>query len=254
MQNQRIPPNAKARPRTRRRKRNPLTLLLVILLIAALVACGIAVHKAHTAPEDLSGQVSSQQQVIDDLSQQVSEANSTIAQQQSEIAGLQSDLKQRDQSISSYKEELADITSRYNQAVTQSKNNTGSSGGKVSVSPYATVGVTEKTCYLTFDDGPSGNTLKILDILKQYNVKATFFVIGSNKLSYVKRMQEEGHTVALHTYSHSYSKIYRSQKAYFEDLQQISDAVQQYIGQAPKVMRFPAAAATRSARTTARVL
>lgn len=73
-----------------------------------------------------------------------------------------------------------------------------------------------KTCYLTFDDGPSNNTERILDILKENGVKATFFVIGrSSRLELVKREKEEGHTVALHTYSHEYDDVYRSTDAFF---------------------------------------
>ncbi len=99
--------------------------------------------------------------------------------------------------------------------------------------------ISEKTCYLTFDDGPSDNTLKVLDILKQHGIRATFFVMGTEKLSYVKQIHDAGHTVALHTYCHEYSEIYVSQKAYFDDLKKISDGVKQYIGVEPKVIRFP---------------
>lgn len=77
-----------------------------------------------------------------------------------------------------------------------------------------------REAFLTFDDGPSPvNTLKILEVLKRYNVKATFFIIGKHADEYpdiVKRLKEEGMCIAPHTYSHDY-KIYRSEKAYFED-------------------------------------
>ena len=96
-----------------------------------------------------------------------------------------------------------------------------------------------KMCYLTFDDGPSDNTEKILDILKDNNVKATFFVIGGSKLDLVKRQKEEGHTVALHTYSHDYESVYKSVDSYFQDLQKISDAVENIIGEKSNVIRFP---------------
>ena len=97
-----------------------------------------------------------------------------------------------------------------------------------------------KTCYLTFDDGPSNNTERILDILKENGVKATFFVIGrSSRLELVKREKEEGHTVALHTYSHEYDDVYRSTDAFFADLQKISDAVENIIGEKCSIIRFP---------------
>ena len=79
-----------------------------------------------------------------------------------------------------------------------------------------------KTIYLTFDDGPGKDTNKLLDILKKYNVKATFFVTKNVKdyKEVLKREHEEGHTIGLHTWSHSYS-IYRSEKTYFYDLYKI---------------------------------
>ncbi len=71
--------------------------------------------------------------------------------------------------------------------------------------------------YLTFDDGPSDNTNAILDVLDDYNVKATFFVTGkedeASKAAY-KRIVDEGHTIAMHSYSHKYSDIYASKEAF----------------------------------------
>lgn len=72
----------------------------------------------------------------------------------------------------------------------------------------------EKICYLTFDDGPNpAITPKVLDILKEENVKATFFVIGKLVDSHpeiVKRAYEEGHYIANHGYSHNNSILYRA--------------------------------------------
>lgn len=99
----------------------------------------------------------------------------------------------------------------------------------------------QKIVYLTFDDGPSENTGKILDILKQYNAKGTFFVTGNNKKynHLLKRAVDEGNAVALHTYSHDYAKVYASEKAYFDDLQKISDMVREVTGVESKIIRFP---------------
>ncbi len=98
-----------------------------------------------------------------------------------------------------------------------------------------------KVVQLTFDDGPSIYTERLLDILKANNVQATFFVTNANpKYNYLfKRMQEEGHTVALHTASHEFSDIYSSEEAYYADLNKISSIVEAQIGYAPKIVRFP---------------
>ena len=93
--------------------------------------------------------------------------------------------------------------------------------------------------YLTFDDGPSITyTPRVLDLLKKYNAKVTFFVtsLGSNEL--IKREYDEGHTIGLHTYSHSYS-IYSSCDSYFDDLNKIDEKVFNAIGIHSKLIRFP---------------
>ena len=98
-----------------------------------------------------------------------------------------------------------------------------------------------KIVYLTFDDGPSENTEKILDILKKYNARGTFFVTGNNQKynGSLKRIINEGSAVALHTYTHDYAKVYASEEAYFDDLQKISDMVKEVTGVESKVIRFP---------------
>ena len=97
----------------------------------------------------------------------------------------------------------------------------------------------KKIVYLTFDDGPTPeNTRAILDILKRNNVKATFFVIGQNPDLY-KQIVDEGHTIALHTYSHVYGKVYASENAFFDDLYKLKDLVYEKTGVEAKVTRFP---------------
>ncbi len=100
----------------------------------------------------------------------------------------------------------------------------------------------EGIIYLTFDDGPSSTiTPKILDILKKENVKATFFVINhDNSLNYlIKRAYDEGHTIALHSYTHNYTRIYASTDAYFEDLNKIREKVYKITGNYSNIIRFP---------------
>ncbi|MDE7271977.1 MAG: polysaccharide deacetylase [Lachnospiraceae bacterium] len=94
--------------------------------------------------------------------------------------------------------------------------------------------------YLTFDDGPSANTDKILDILEQYGVKATFFVVGKDGYAeQYRRIVEEGHTLAMHSYSHKYSEIYASLDAYKADLMKLHDFLYELTGEDCSVVRFP---------------
>ncbi len=96
--------------------------------------------------------------------------------------------------------------------------------------------------YLTFDDGPSKtSTPKILEILKKKNVKATFFVINhSSSLDYlIKQEYQEGHTVALHSYTHNYKTVYSSKTAFYNDLKKIQDKVEKLTGVKQMITRFP---------------
>ena len=94
--------------------------------------------------------------------------------------------------------------------------------------------------YLTFDDGPNqGTTNRILDILKEEGVKATFFVTCNGPDSLIKREFDEGHSIALHTATHDYSYVYRSEENYFEDLKRVSDRVKNITGYESKLIRFP---------------
>lgn len=97
-----------------------------------------------------------------------------------------------------------------------------------------------KKAYLTFDDGPSANTAKILDILDRYNVKATFFVIYREGYENTyKEIVRRGHTIALHSYTHNYAKIYSSKTAYFNDLNKLSNYIEKLTGVQSKILRFP---------------
>ena len=94
--------------------------------------------------------------------------------------------------------------------------------------------------YLTFDDGPKyGSTEKILNVLKEEGVKATFFVTNSGPDSLIQREYNEGHVVALHTASHNYSKVYSSVNAYFNDLYSVQNRVKRLTGYEAKIIRFP---------------
>ena len=102
--------------------------------------------------------------------------------------------------------------------------------------------ISNKTIYLTFDDGPSYLTQNILDILKEENVPATFFVTSRQIDKYsnvLKRMQEENHTIALHTSTHDYAYIYSSDENYFNDLNAIRDKVYNITGVKSRIIRLP---------------
>lgn len=95
------------------------------------------------------------------------------------------------------------------------------------------------TIYLTFDDGPGAHTARLLDILKKYNVKVTFFVTGSGDDALIAREYNEGHAIGLHTFSHNYTYVYSSIDNFFADLYKIQERVKNITGYTSYLMRFP---------------
>ncbi len=99
-----------------------------------------------------------------------------------------------------------------------------------------------KSIYLTFDDGPGPYTEELLDILKKYNVKATFFVTNQGLTkgydNLILRAYQEGHTIGLHTNTHNYN-IYTNETTYFNDLYAIQDKVERITGMKSFIIRFP---------------
>jgi peptidoglycan/xylan/chitin deacetylase (PgdA/CDA1 family) len=101
----------------------------------------------------------------------------------------------------------------------------------------------EKIVYLTFDDGPiPGITDKVLDVLAENDVKATFFIVGKEIMGREKelaRMYNEGHSIGLHTYSHKFSKIYKSDEAFIEEMEQTGALVEKLLNYKAQAIRFP---------------
>ncbi len=111
----------------------------------------------------------------------------------------------------------------------------------------------ERTVYLTFDDGPSANTAKVLDILKEYNVKATFFVVKrENYESLYRRILREGHSLGGHSASHNYQQIYSDSKCYFKDLNELKHYVYKLTGYNFQIIRFPGGSNNTISRRYAR--
>ena len=143
-------------------------------------------------------------------------------------------------------------------SVTDSQNNVATAKRTVVVQQnYTRIG-SNYTCgkagviYLTFDDGPNPTyTPKILDVLKKYNVKATFFVLGSKVNSYkdlIKREINEGHAVGIHTWSHDYAQVYKSSEAFWDEVTRTQNAIKNVSGYDTKLIRFPGGASNTVSR------
>jgi len=102
-----------------------------------------------------------------------------------------------------------------------------------------------RACYLTFDDGPTNSvTPRILDTLRRYQIRATFFTVGSlldANPDIARRLWEEGHCIANHSYAHSYSKLYADPTSFMNEINKTFDLIQNISGKplTNKIFRFP---------------
>lgn len=106
--------------------------------------------------------------------------------------------------------------------------------------------------YLTFDDGPSENTPDILEILRNHNVKATFFVTGKEgeqAETWYRSIVSEGHTLGMHSYSHRYSTIYESVDAFEADFTKLHDYLRELTGVESGFYRFPGGSSNQVSNT-----
>lgn len=102
--------------------------------------------------------------------------------------------------------------------------------------------------YLTFDDGPSPNTDRILDILEQYSVKATFFVVRRDGRNYEKmyqRIADEGHSLGMHSCTHVYRNLYKSREAFISDTTELRNFLYMVTGVESDIYRFPGGSSNR---------
>lgn len=141
-----------------------------------------------------------------------------------------------------------DIPSEYNKAIEKIEYQLGYSNIYCSKIRHDDLPVAEtdvsqqKTIYLTFDDGPSMRTEEILDLLGEHNIKATFFIVNNESekaKEIVKRTYDEGHTIGVHSASHSYNEIYKSVDSFLDDFEQCYTYIEDVTGESPSIYRFP---------------
>ena len=217
-----------------------LLLILSLLMVSLLVLGGLFLFRYHqkevaagnenkTLASDISALkeqlqekedfISGQKDYIDELTTQLADCQNTV---NSEETDEDDDEKDEDDTSSSYEKKYPDL---YAGATFSDEE------------PSSNLNV-----YLTFDDGPSDLTPEVLDLLDEYDAKATFFVVHTNDekyTSYLKEIVERGHTLALHSYSHDYDKIYKSVDAFLEDFEKVYNWVYEETGVRPTLFRFP---------------
>lgn len=228
-----------------KQKTNILFLFIIFLLVAALSGVSYFAYEKHNDYvtvsanlSDNSSELSAAQKKIDELTAKIAEYDSNAAATEQQKAELDAQLKKALEEKAKLEQENKNLKSEIEFLKAQKRRDELQKAialKNVNQADTADGGI----CYLTFDDGPSDNTLKILDILDAYGIKATFFVVGTSKREYMPQIVNRGHAIGLHSTTHKYDVIYKDVNSYLEDIKQISDIVYNATGVRSNIMRFP---------------
>ncbi len=207
----------------------------VILILSVVLAVTAVKNKNLRASGDSAAQAYAS----------LSEENASISEARAkEAESYQKQIDEQNAMFSSEKDALnqtiADLNKQISIKRASQAAEKATAPSPVPAEQQGSTDLSAKTIYLTFDDGPSARTPEVLQILADNGVKATFFVKNGGKYNhYMQDIVAQGHTIALHTYTHDYASIYSSDEAYLSDLQQISDLVYNETGVRTNIMRFP---------------
>ncbi len=226
-------------------KTNIIFLFVIFLLVAALSGISYFAYEKHndyvaisTSLSDNSSALDEAQKKINELTEKIAEYDSNAALSEQEKAQLNSQLQAALEEKARLEQENSSLKTQIEQLKAQKRREELQKAialKNVNQADTAEGGI----CYLTFDDGPSDNTLKILDILDAYGIKATFFVVGTAKTQYMPQITSRGHAIGLHSTTHNYGSIYADINSYLADVQGISDIVFNATGVRSNIMRFP---------------
>lgn len=235
--------------------RTPFPVLFAAALIAAAVlaaVCGWLLFRQHTMldRDELDRQTAQLEQELAGARSDCERQQGELAEQQARLAQQQTQLDEQQARIEEQQAQLDEAQATIDQL---SHNPPDPPDGEVPdyTSLYPDFYVPKwtgetvsggKVCYLTFDDGPSTNTDRILEILDEYGVKATFFVIGKTGTvdqERMRKMVEAGHTIGMHSWSHAYGTVYASVEGFLEEFNKLYEWIYEVTGVYPTVFRFP---------------
>ena len=223
----------------------PLFIAVSALAVVLALACGLLAFFFACQRHDYAVQLgmvldtqSAAQKRSDRLEEELNQAHGELTRREAELAQAQEELSQAQDTIGLLAEYslatpegvVPGYTQLYPDFYAPAWEGEAVSGGNV--------------CCLTFDDGPSANTDRVLDILDRYGVKATFFVVGSAAATpagqeRMKKITAAGHTLAMHSWSHDYKKVYASVESFLDEFNSLYQWIHEVTGVYPSVYRFP---------------
>ena len=234
-----LPPDRRIKPRPARGIPRPLFLAVAVLAAAlagllALSFGGPGEDGRSAAPPDGDPDL---------LHRQLEQANAELAAARDALACREEELAQRERELALARDAI-ELLEEYSLAA---PDGTVPEYTRLYPELYAPAWEGEavdggRVCCLTFDDGPSANTDRVLEILDRYGVKATFFVVGRTGEADQERMRKivaAGHTIGMHSWSHSYRSLYASVESFLGEFNDLYQWIYQVTGVYPQVFRFP---------------
>lgn len=236
-------------------KKNTALILGMIIAVETIAICfmGVSLYKASNKSKECIAEIESAGDINESLA---AEKESLSAENESMLAAnslLQGEKESLDalyleasNQILSYEEYIDEINERLLEIEYDGSGSKDKKYQSIYPDMYASEFIAAenegKIAYLTFDDGPSNLTPQVLDVLDEYDIKATFFVTykeSEDLQKYYKQIVDEGHTIAVHTASHDYEDIYKSVYAYMDDFYKMYDHIYETTGVRSSLFRFP---------------
>lgn len=238
-----------------------LPFVCTILCAAALLICCAFLGYHYN---DLNGRYQELETEAFHLQEDNSDLNTQLESDARQLKNEKAELEEKEKYIEGQKDYISELSKQL-QAKTEDNEEDDEAYYDSEDDPYPDLYANkseddekeEKYVYLTFDDGPSDLTPKVLDLLDQYDAKATFFVVCKNNedcSEYLSEIVKRGHTLALHSYSHNYSLIYQSVDAFLSDYEKVYNWVYEETGYSPCLFRFPGGSTNGSSAVTNNII
>lgn len=212
----------------------PLFFIVLALAAALATACGMLFLQRQAA----AGRIGDLEQRAAQLSQEAADLRGLAEQRRAELARREQELAQARETIGFLEKysiaapdgTVPEYTRLYPDFYAPAWEGEAVTGGRV--------------CCLTFDDGPSANTDRVLEILDRYGIKGTFFVVGNSASTAagqerMKKIVTAGHTIAMHSWSHDYRNVYASVESFLDEFNSLYQYIHEVTGVYPSVYRFP---------------
>lgn len=229
-------------------KKSTSLILGIIIFAEAAAVCimGIKLYKESNRTEEVfvqAGNVQAENESLKAENESLLDSNGLLESEKESLNALYSEASGQ---ALSYKEYVAEL----NERLLEIENDSTGIGDKTYQDIYPDMYASEyiaaknegKIAYLTFDDGPSVLTPRVLEVLDRYDIKATFFVTykeSEDLRKYYSEIVDKGHTIAVHTASHDYEDIYKSVYAYMDDFYKMYDCIYEQTGVRASLFRFP---------------